>query len=90
MCLDGSQAAPCDCPRNFYFNTLIASCERCFTGCTACVGPGPLECLACDEEGGYALSKGRCIYGLCEGGTFFVEAEKNCRNCATTCLQCSG
>ncbi|XP_071256392.1 extracellular matrix organizing protein FRAS1-like [Salvelinus alpinus] len=74
------------------------SCLNCHPSCRTCVGPLSSDCLRClkPEEALQPLTSPPHIplpHGVCVAecpAPFYLDAQHTCRECHTSCLQCTG
>ncbi|XP_036384589.1 extracellular matrix protein FRAS1-like [Megalops cyprinoides] len=85
QCLDA-------CGQGWYSQDGV--CQNCHWSCRSCVGPTDSDCVLCrwPEEALQprikGASHGTCILG-CQD-RFYLDMRKTCRECHSSCLQCTG
>ncbi|XP_019909261.2 proprotein convertase subtilisin/kexin type 5 [Esox lucius] len=62
-------------------------CLPCHKYCQECYGPGPRQCLSCNQN--HFLLNGSCV-DVCPTGFYQEESGQRCEACHPACLTCVG
>ncbi|KAJ3604400.1 hypothetical protein NHX12_029141 [Muraenolepis orangiensis] len=75
-----------DCPGGYFAGGR--ECMRCHGDCTSCGGPNADDCEACRDPGAVRYN-GLCLT-QCPSTAYYDQHMEDCRDCAKSCLTCSG